>query len=89
MYRAAVGDYTSTARRGLTEKGYIGQFNPNVQVGDILAVILGCATPFLLRGYEEDWDEKGSYRIIGACYVHGVMDGEAVDEKKVETVCIT
>lgn len=44
------------------------------KVGDVVVVFYGCPYPFLLR---ESSDE--SYRIIGDCYIHGFMDGEAME----------
>jgi hypothetical protein len=42
------------------------------QIGDVVAILLGFPLPFVLRRHGEDW------RIVGCCYVHGVMDGEAL-----------
>jgi hypothetical protein len=44
------------------------------QQGDSIFVILGCAMPFLLRRVEG----QSCYKIVGPCYVHGMMDGEAL-----------
>jgi hypothetical protein len=38
--------------------------------GDVIAVLLGGTVPFLLR------EDGHNYRLIGDCYVHGIMDGE-------------
>lgn len=50
--------------------------------GDVIAVVYGCSIPLLLRRPIEG----GGYRLVGKCYVHGVMDGEAlaVDQGCVE-----
>ena len=42
--------------------------------GDCISIILGCPTPFVLRPVEG----QNHYRIVGSCYVHGLMDGQAV-----------
>ncbi|KAH8892325.1 hypothetical protein GQ53DRAFT_864260 [Thozetella sp. PMI_491] len=41
--------------------------------GDVVALFYGCSYPFILR-------PQGSnrYRIIGDCYIHGLMDGEGL-----------
>jgi hypothetical protein len=39
-------------------------------------VFLGARTPFVLRSLA-DTEE---FQFVGACYVHGVMDGELIDE---------
>jgi Heterokaryon incompatibility protein (HET) len=43
------------------------------RIGDVMFVPLGSETPFLLRN-----TSTGGYKIIGDCYVHGFMDGEAL-----------
>lgn len=40
---------------------------------DIVAILYGCPILFLLR---ESGD--GTYKILGDCYIHGLMDGEAL-----------
>ncbi|KAH8890228.1 HET-domain-containing protein [Thozetella sp. PMI_491] len=55
-----------------TEKGYIGTAPVTIQDGDLICVLKGGQTPYALRREEE------GYRFIGACYVHGVMDGEVM-----------
>jgi len=59
-------------RRGRTEDGYVGQFCLNVQVGDFVYIPLGSAVPFVIRP-----GSSKTYRLIGECYVHGIMNGEA------------
>jgi hypothetical protein len=54
------------------------------KVGDYVCIIPGCAVPFIVR---ED-DEK--YVLIGECYIHGIMDGEAMDmeEYKIQDIIL-
>lgn len=59
-------------RRGRTEHGYVGQFCLNVQVGDCVYIPLGSAVPYVIRP-----GSNKTYRLIGECYVHGIMNGEA------------
>ena len=40
--------------------------------GDRIAVFLGCPSPMVLREKED-----GNYLVLGECYVHGLMNGEA------------
>lgn len=44
------------------------------KVGDIVSVIRGCDFPLLLRKDEV----SQHYRIVGAAYVHGIMNGEVL-----------
>ncbi|CAI6226788.1 unnamed protein product [Periconia digitata] len=53
-----------------TTTGYIGLMPEDVENGDVIAVILGCDFPVLLRPFGT------AYRVVGECYVHGIMSGE-------------
>lgn len=53
-----------------TTTGYIGLTPEDVETGDIVAVILGCDFPVLLRPFGT------MYRVVGECYIHGIMSGE-------------
>ncbi|KAI0967116.1 hypothetical protein F4678DRAFT_446588 [Xylaria arbuscula] len=50
---------------------------------DKVAIIHGCDFPFLLR---EAGD--GTYKIVGDCYIHGLMEGEALGDeyKEIELI---
>ncbi|TPX13350.1 uncharacterized protein E0L32_006323 [Thyridium curvatum] len=45
-----------------------------MEVGDVLCVLFGAATPIILR------PDGSNYRFVGECYVHSLMKGEAVDD---------
>ena len=61
-----------------TEAGYVGLALETAEQGDALAVLLGCSMPIVLRMVEgEDGDVR--WRVIGECYVHGIMRGEAME----------
>jgi hypothetical protein len=60
----------------ITIRGRMGLGPRCLQAGDIVAVLRGAMLPFILRKEVED------YRLLGAAYVHGIMDGEAVEEWK-------
>ena len=60
-----------------TEKGYIGLAPETVRQGDTLAILFGCSVPMILRR-ELEGSEDGAWRVVGECYVHGLMDGEAM-----------
>ena len=57
-----------------TERGYAGMGPGGLEVGDEVWVVSGVSTPLLLRRVEG----KSVYRLVGECYVHGVMYGEAL-----------
>ncbi|KAK0705768.1 heterokaryon incompatibility protein-domain-containing protein [Apiosordaria backusii] len=57
-----------------TEKGYLGLGPASVKVGDVVGILPGAEGPFVLR-HEEDMVMS----LVGQAYVHGIMNGEAVE----------
>lgn len=49
-----------------------------VQRTDIIAVLFGCQFPYLLR----PWGSR--FKLLGQCYVQGIMDGQAVQTHRAE-----
>jgi hypothetical protein len=82
---------SATIRRTffITKKGYFGLGPAKTRRGDQLCILMGGQTPFVLRqsesrkmrvaGSEGDYDRK-FFEMIGDCYTHGLMDGEAMEE---------
>lgn len=70
----------------LTRKGYMGLGPSDLQVSDRVSIVSGSRVPFILRPVERpdterllELDQSGlCYTLVGYCYVHGIMDGEAV-----------
>ncbi|KAF1984050.1 hypothetical protein K402DRAFT_395982 [Aulographum hederae CBS 113979] len=56
----------------VTARGFLGLAPPEAQKGDVVVVLLGAPTPLLLRKRGEN------YVLVGECYVHGIMGGEAL-----------
>ena len=56
----------------VTSKGYIGLVPWNAQEGDVVSVLFGGCTPFILR------NAAGAevYTLVGEAYVYGIMGGE-------------
>lgn len=51
--------------------------------GDILCVLYGCSVPVVLRVITDAKEDAAKeYRLIGECYIDGMMDGEAVSEPR-------
>ena len=74
---------SATDRRRLffmTEHGSIGMGPPAMRPGDIVAILFGAKAPFILRPTDID----GEYRLIGQCYVNGIMHGEYIKQLKAE-----
>ena len=61
-----------------TERGYVGMALEDVEESDAIAVLLGCSMPMVLRKVEGALGHV-RWRVIGECYVHGIMDGEAME----------
>ena len=74
-----VGQPSFTRMLCITRNGYIGMVPKKTEIGDVVVVLNGAQVPFVLRpalSVVDGWVE-GSYQLVGECYVHGVMDGEA------------
>jgi hypothetical protein len=68
--------FIHTGRRfAVTENGYMGLVPAGTQYGDLVCIIYGAQTPFLLRPRP-----GGNYLIVGECYIHGMMDGEMASD---------
>ncbi|EAT91099.2 hypothetical protein SNOG_01450 [Parastagonospora nodorum SN15] len=63
-----------------TINGFVGSCVPAGQPGDIIAILFGSPSPFVLRPLPVKQKEQHVYWLIGASYVGGIMDGEMVDE---------
>jgi hypothetical protein len=50
----------------------------DLRAGDVVCVLLGGNMPFILR----PGAEVGTYGYVGQAYVHGFMDGEALQQGK-------
>ena len=55
-----------------TSKGYYVLGPAALEVGDVVCVLPGCKVPFCLRSIGRH------YLLVGECYVHGLMKGEAM-----------
>lgn len=81
-----VMEQTVSAGHGETmeKRKFVGLVPRIAEVGDVVAVIYGCPAPMLLCQVENLCDggngrtsPKSKYRLLGECFVHGFMDGEA------------
>jgi hypothetical protein len=58
----------------LTERGYIGWCPKGARPSDHLCLLTGCKMPFAFRKRDE------GFQLLGACYIHGRMNGEVDQE---------
>lgn len=69
----------------ITDSGSLGLGSGAMAHGDVVVVPYGCSTPVLLRpeGYSSengDGRRTQEYRFVGDVYIHGYMDGEAMEQ---------
>ncbi|KFY02923.1 hypothetical protein O988_01811 [Pseudogymnoascus sp. VKM F-3808] len=79
LFATALKQCTLHRRFCVLDNGYIGAVPAGSQKGDLVFVIEGAETPFVLRhSVRKDGDHiiDSTYELIGECYVHGMMDGE-------------
>ncbi|KAG4437796.1 hypothetical protein IFR05_006731 [Cadophora sp. M221] len=62
-----------------SQKPLFGLGNSDVRIGDKVCILFGCSVPVLLRQKPRGKDSE--FLFIGECYVHGMMDGEAITSK--------
>lgn len=60
-----------------TDKGYMGLAPAAARVADVVCVLLGGSVPYVLRAVGEH-----EHAFVGECYVHGIMDGEAMPQNE-------
>jgi len=71
-----------------TSGGYMGLAPKQTQLDDQMYILEGCNVPVVLRRCQE-----GIYTLVGDCYIHGIMYGEAVigvdgENVKMETLTL-
>lgn len=66
---------TLGAKFCVTESGRFGQVPLDSKLGDRICVLTGGEVPFVVRP-----TGRGTYTLLGECYVDGIMDGEALQE---------
>jgi len=62
--------------RCVSRRGFISQVPLHTRIGDTIFIPLGSAIPFIIRPKQNQPDR---YEMIGECYVHGIMNGEAFE----------
>jgi hypothetical protein len=79
-YDAFVRDITTSLESAtqfrtllISKESYIGLGPETMRQGDLICLLLGCRVPVILRRQSD-----GCCVLVGECYVHGIMDGEAM-----------
>jgi hypothetical protein len=74
----AVSIRTTRRRLIITEKEYIGLGPRDAAIGDVVALLIGCNVPVVLRPKGDNWF------FVGEAYVCGIMDGELMPKEDTE-----
>ena len=61
----------------VTKSGYVGVASNQPIKGDKVVLFSGGAVPFVLRKGSRKSGGHDLYRLVGECYIHGIMGGEA------------
>ncbi len=77
---ASVNRATLNRKVVSTARGFIGLTSKDIRVGDIVVVLLGGQVPFALRS------GNGHFIFYDECYIHGMMDGEAMSKDNMESI---
>ncbi|KAH8598609.1 heterokaryon incompatibility protein-domain-containing protein [Bisporella sp. PMI_857] len=78
LYAPQMASRLNGKRIFVTSNGYLGLGSEYVEPGDVVVIILGAKMPFVLRKAEGQ-----TFMLIGESYVHGIMDGEVMNDPKV------
>ena len=56
-----------------SDRGYVGWVPRHAREGDRICAFYGSRFPFVVRPCRDGWT------LVGACFMHGLMEGEAID----------
>ncbi|KAI0385743.1 heterokaryon incompatibility protein-domain-containing protein [Hypomontagnella monticulosa] len=73
-------DATNRRKFAVTGRGYMGLAPRKTEVGDKVILLKGYRAPVVARVVDGKW------KLVGDCYLRGIMGGEAYDEGKVEVL---
>ncbi|MCJ1277397.1 hypothetical protein MMC21_005209 [Puttea exsequens] len=78
---------------GTTQKRLLGHGSKGLLPGDTVCIVKGALTPFLLRPVMDNMEDAGNdsqpWRLVGGCFVHGLMYGEGLEMGELEEFIIT
>ncbi|KAK4543757.1 hypothetical protein LTR36_004790 [Oleoguttula mirabilis] len=57
----------------------------STEMHDVVVTLAGASTPYILQPAPDEGPDH--YRLVGPCYIHGMMDGEAVVEALLDPEC--
>lgn len=65
-----------------TKSGFLGLAPKATKKQDIVAILYGLSVPVVLRPISNAEEGDNVFRMIGGCFIYGMMDGEALDLKE-------
>jgi hypothetical protein len=87
-YNAGITAATNQRRFFTTSSGLIGLTSPGTMEGDVVCLLRGATTPFILRQGLSSEEGVKFWELVSEAYVHGLMHGEGLREKKVEELLL-
>lgn len=69
--------YALGRRLIITKRGYIGLAPSTAKKDDRVSILFGSEVPIILRKRH-----SGGFEVVGETYIHGIMEGEVVEEWK-------
>ena len=63
------------------QHSFMGLTPAETENGDLVAILYGCSVPVILRRAFDSQSKEMVYKLIGGCYIEGMMDGQALDIK--------
>jgi len=63
----------------ITKRKLAGYLERRSQEGDVICIFAGSTVPHIIRKLP-----NGYYQLVGEAYIHGIMDGEAMDWEGIE-----
>jgi hypothetical protein len=75
QYTKSINSVTTGRKFCATERRYLGWVPGDAAPRDIVCILLGAETPYILRRDEND---SRYYKLVGETYIHGIMQGEAL-----------
>ncbi|KAF4633399.1 hypothetical protein G7Y89_g4718 [Cudoniella acicularis] len=76
-----VGEHCTGRNLCVTAGGYLGSVPNGSITEDKVCILFGSRVPFVLRECG-----KGLFKLVGECYIHGIMDGEAMKRGDMEVL---
>lgn len=78
-YEEAIAMACNCRRVFSTASGFFGLGPKTLRSEDLVTILYGIGTPLILRPLNS---QAAEYELVGQCYVHGIMDGEAVQMRQ-------